>query len=176
MIFSSDTNIWIDFNTLGMLDIPFRSDHAFYMSRDAMDDELLAPQGLNAALRAFGLKPVDIDLDEFYLAENYRSSYPRLSKYDALALAIAKQRSWILLTGDAAMRAAAKQEHIDCKGTLWLLDDFFNTGVINRTQYIKILNDIQEFNGREIRLPKSEIAQRLKDEHVLNDTNGGFKK
>lgn len=125
---------------------------------------MLAPQGLNSTLCALGLKSVDIDLDEFYLAENYQSTYPRLSRYDAIAMAIAKQRSWILLTGDAAMRAAAQREHIDFKGTLWLLDDIVDAGIIDRTQYRQILVDIQKFNGREIRLPKSEITERLKEE------------
>jgi len=168
MIFSSDTNIWIDFDTLGILAIPFKSTHVFHMSRDAIEDELLAPQGLNSTLCALGLKTVDFDLDEFYLAENYQSTYPRLSRYDALAMAIAKQRSWILLTGDAAMRAAAQREHIDFKGTLWLLDDLMDAGIIDRTQYRQILVDIQKFNGREIRLPKSEITQRLMDIETYN--------
>lgn len=162
MIFSSDTNIWIDFVTLGIIEIPFKSAHVFNMSLEAIEDELLAPQGLCSTLCGLGLKTIEFDLDEFYLAETYQITYPRLSRYDALAMAIAKQRSWVLLTGDAAMRAAAQSEHIDFKGTLWLLDNLMGAGIIDHKQYGQILVDIQKFNGREIRLPKSEITQRLK--------------
>lgn len=164
MIFSSDTNIWIDYSTLGILEIPFKSAHIFCMSRDAIQDELLSPPGLNSALCNLGLKIVDFDLEEFYIAEHYQSTYPRLSRYDSLAMAIAKQRSWLLLSGDGALRKAAQIEKIEVKGTLWLLDDLLRNGIVEYTQYQEILRNIQEHNGHSIRLPAAEITARLQDE------------
>ena len=40
---SSDTNIWIDFNTVDSLDVPFmlREDFTYIMSSDTVNDELL---------------------------------------------------------------------------------------------------------------------------------------
>ena len=86
MIFSSDTNIWIDLDTLEIIEIPFLSAHEFYMSQDAITDELLSPPDLTDRLVTLGIKPVIFDLEEFYLAEQYQHRYPKLSKYDALAL------------------------------------------------------------------------------------------
>lgn len=34
---SSDTNVWIDFSTIGFLDCPFRLDWSFYMYEEAVE-------------------------------------------------------------------------------------------------------------------------------------------
>ena len=89
---SSDTNVWLDFAIIRQVEIPFRLPYTFLMSRDAVEDELLSPPGLGEALISCGLVPVDITLEEFILAEQYGNSYKRLSVYDRIALAIAKNR------------------------------------------------------------------------------------
>jgi len=43
---------------------------------------------------------VDLTIEEFELAEEFGPRYPRLSIYDRIALAIAKSREIVLLTGD----------------------------------------------------------------------------
>ena len=46
----------------------------------------------------------DLSDAEMKLAEEYSKKYKRLSVYDTFALAIAKKRSWTLLTGDQPLR------------------------------------------------------------------------
>ena len=109
---SSDTNVWIDFQLIGSLSLPFRLPYTYIMSMDAVEDELLSPQNFKAQLLDNGLKPVEYSYEEFELAEYYGSMYPRLSIYDRLALAIAKKREITLLTGDGALRKAGGADEI----------------------------------------------------------------
>ena len=107
---SSDTNVWIDFRTINKLEIPFRLSYTYIMNKDAVEDELLSPAGLGKELISYGLVPVDISIDEFYLAEEYGRHFRKLSVYDRIALAIAKCRKITLLTGDRALRKTANRK------------------------------------------------------------------
>ena len=95
---SSDTNVWIDFVTIQKTEVPFRLPYTYIMSRDAVDEELLSPPGLGRQLVSYGLIPVEISIEEFFLAEQYGYSYKKLSTHDRVALAIAKNRKITLLT------------------------------------------------------------------------------
>lgn len=65
---SSDTNIWIDFMVTGKLYLPFRLPLTYLMNQDAVDDELLSPQGLRKQLLELGLIPTELTEKEFYYA------------------------------------------------------------------------------------------------------------
>ena len=78
---SSDTNVWIDFVTIQKTEIPFRLPYTYIMSKDAV-------QGLGQELISYGLVPVSITIDEFFLADQYGNVYTKLSIYDRIALAI----------------------------------------------------------------------------------------
>ena len=47
------------------------------MSEDAVEDELLSPPGLGQKLISYGLVPVSITIDEFFLAEHYGDIYKK---------------------------------------------------------------------------------------------------
>lgn len=83
------------------------------MDKDAIEDELLSPTNLKNDLIYFGLKQIEIDINELLLAEEYGKKYRKLSRYDRIALAIAKNRKIILLTGDKRLRNAAKEELVE---------------------------------------------------------------
>lgn len=86
----SDTNIRIDFAVIDRLELPFRLPYVYLMNQVAAEDELLAPPGLGQRLVELGLQKVELTEEEFYLAEEYISRYKKISLYDAVALAIAK--------------------------------------------------------------------------------------
>jgi len=88
-------------------------------------------------------------------------SYPRLSTYDRIALAIAKERKIVLLTGDIALRKAAKSENVNMLGTIGILDQLLDGNYIAEQEYECCLLELQKHNGQVIRLPKSEIYSRL---------------
>ena len=159
---SSDTNVWIDFITIQKTELPFRLPYAYLMSRDAVEDELLSPPGISEELLSYGLIPVDITEDEFSLAEGFGVLYLRLSVYDRVALAIAKCRKIVLLTGDRALRQAAKRENVPILGTIALLDKLLQGHFITSEEYCDCLHDWERLNGGTIRLPKDELLARLR--------------
>ncbi len=158
---SSDTNVWIDFSTIQKTGLPFRLPYTFIMSEDAVADELISPPGLGQELVSYGLVPVELTIEEFFLAEQYGSTYAKLSIFDRIALAIAKSREITLLTGDGALRKAAKQESVPIKGTLGILDDLRNRNLITADELKTCLLSLLENNGGAVRLPKAEILSRL---------------
>ena len=158
---SSDTNVWIDFVTINAIEIPFRLPYTFIMSKDAIEDELISPPGLGQKLIDNGLVPVEITIEEFFLAEEYGYTYRKLSIFDRIALAIAKCRCITLLTGDGALRKAAKQENVMVIGTLGLLDQLWDQKKISADEYETCLRRLLENNGGHVRLPEGEIVDRL---------------
>ena len=158
---SSDTNVWIDFRTINKLEIPFRLSYTYIMNKDAVEDELLSPAGLGKELISYGLVPVDISIDEFYLAEEYGRHFRKLSVYDRIALAIAKCRKITLLTGDRALRKAAKQENVPVTGTLGILDQLWDQRRITEEEYEECLKCLLNNNGYAVRLPQAELCSRL---------------
>ena len=160
---SSDTSVWVDFMAIHCLDYPFRLPYKYIMSEDAIVDELLTPQDFQEQLLALGLEPVDISLEEFELAQQYRKRYIKLSAYDSIALAIAKQRNIILMTGDKQLRDAASNEEVALIGTLGILDELISSHCISRDEYIESLKALEKLNGGIIRLPRAEISTRLQE-------------
>lgn len=158
---SSDTNVWIDFYVIHRIQLPFRLPCTYIMSKDAVEDELLSPPGLGAVLKEYGLLPVEITVEEFFLAQRYGAVYNRLSTYDRIALAIAKERHITLLTGDGALRKAAVREGVPLIGTLGILDQLFSDGMISAEELMDCLEKLKENNGGAVRLPAAEIDRRL---------------
>lgn len=163
---SSDTNVWIDFSIIERENLPFRLPYTYIMNTDAIEDELLSPAGLRGKLLGHGLVAVGMTTEEFELAQGYGGMYPRLSVYDRIALAIAKARGILLLTGDAALRKAALCERIEVKGTLGILDELMKEKLIETMEYEYCLREMIKHNGQEIRLPTNELIMRLQK---LND-------
>ena len=158
---SSDTNVWIDFFVIGRTEIPFHLPYTFIMNCDAIDDELLSPSGLREKLLQCGLVSVELTIEEFGLAEELGPRYPQLTIYDRIALAIAIVRKIVLLTGDSALRKAAKHENVNVLGTIGILDQLFDGSHIDESEYEYCLKELERYNGQEVRLPKSEINSRL---------------
>ena len=78
----------------------------------------------------------------------------------AFALALAKTNSWILLTGDRALRELADSEAVSCHGVLWLLDRMFDHQVIDPTD---LCDGLEPIAGHpRCRLPESEVRKRLR--------------
>ena len=158
---SSDTNIWIDFQAIQRLEMPFRLDYTFLMSKEVLARELRSPVDLPDKLLAAGLQQVEIDENEYWQAIEFRLKYHRLSEADAVALAIAKNRSITLLSGDGALRKAAQAEGVPIRGTIWVFDELLSSELISEEEYVQAMLDLksQQENGR--RLPIRELDMRI---------------
>ena len=172
---SSDTNVWIDFLSIDKLELPFRLPYIYLMNKDAVDNEILVPKDLSPKLLALGLQTTELSEEEFYLASDYSDKYGRLSGYDCIALAIAKVRKITLLTGDKALRNAARLEAVNIIGTIGILDELFESKTINSCEYLECLTKLQDINGTIVRLPAEEIEKRIDDltttKEVLNGSD-----
>ena len=158
---SSDTNVWIDFNTINKLDLPFRLSYTYIMHHDAANDELINPPNLCDDLIRLGLRSVDITIEELYLAQEYRNRHIHLSKYDCIALAIAKERDIPLMTGDALLRKVAEQCGVHVVGTIGILDKLYELKLIDSDEYLECLKSLELFNHSTIRLPDVELRKRI---------------
>ena len=158
---SSDTNVWIDFHEIGAVSLPFRLSCTYLMWAEAVDDEVRSPGGLRGELLAAGLVPVDITAEEFCLADDYGDRYVGLSAYDAVALAIAKSRGIVLMTGDRRLRRAAAEEGVDVTGTIGVLDRLLAEGLADEGEYRACIAALLEANGGVVRLPEDELRERL---------------
>ena len=81
------------------------------------------------------------------------------SQNDLFALALAKQESCPLLTGDRRLRKAAEQEGVELKGTLWLVERMAEEAIIS----VEGAAEAYEGMRREKRwLPWAEVTKQLK--------------
>ena len=156
---SSDTNVWIDFNTIAKLELPFRLPYTYIMFKEALQDELLSPPEMIDELIGLGLQGVDITTEEFYYAIELADAYSKLSTYDRVALAIAKKREIELLTGDGPLRKAAIKEKVNVVGTIGLLDRLYEGKYIRKSEYVRCLKSLLKHSER--RLPEEEINMRI---------------
>jgi len=158
---SSDTNVWLDFATINRLEMPFKLPYTYIMNEDAIESELLYPEGLREHLVKLGLQAVELSEEEFYLAGEYNMKYHRLTIHDSVAMAIAKVRGIILLTGDGPLRRAAEQERVSVIGTIGILDRLYDGEYIKKEEYVDCLKALLKNNGQKVRLPMMELQKRL---------------
>lgn len=158
---SSDTNVWIDFKIINRLNLPFLLPYTYIMYEESVDSELISLLNFRNDLLNLGLKSIDITIDEFLLADQWGNIYPKLSIQDRIALAIAKKRNIILLTGDLALRKAALKENVQIIGTLGILDKLYNNTYITSKEYKYCLAELLKHNGGIVRLPKDELIKRI---------------
>lgn len=61
---SSDTNIWMDFNSIDRTNLPFLLPCTYVMYREALDKEVVTPPGLVKTLTDLGLESVELTTEE----------------------------------------------------------------------------------------------------------------
>lgn len=170
---SSDTNVWLDFELIGHLDMPFKLPYKYLMSNDAVHDELLAPPDLGNRLINLGLVETELSEEEFFLAEEYMNRFCKPSMYDCVALAIAKCRGIVLMTGDGPLRKAAQAENVTVIGTIGVLDKLFANKLINADKYLECLERLKQLNGGKVRLPSKALEERISSINFSVRQTGG---
>lgn len=159
---SSDSNVWIDFEVIDRLDLPFCLPHKYVMCKDAFLQELFPFSDKMAGLCGKGLHLVDLTDTELQLVLSWEQKYRKLSRFDRCALAIALERNCVLLTGDRALRNAAGCEGVSCMGTLGIFGLLFELDILDCGDFLESLRLLQTHNGQEIRLPANEIDDTIK--------------
>ena len=154
----SDTSVLIDLERGSLLETCFRLPFQFAVP-DLLYERELKNHGGDNLLR-LGLRIEELDSTGVAWALRYRHKQPLISLPDSFALALAARNTWTLLTGDGALRGLANEEHIDCHGVLWMLDQMFEVAATSANELHAGLEAISAHP--RCRLPKAEIRKRLR--------------
>ena len=153
----SDTSVLVDLERGSLLEASFRLPFRFSVP-DLLYERELKNWGGEELIR-LGLSVEELDGDGVQRALAYRQQAPALSLPDCFALALAQTRSWVLLSGDSALRQIAVAEAVECHGVLWLLDRLRDAAVVSIRELYDGLTAISKHP--RCRLPRSEIRHRL---------------
>lgn len=127
LLLISDANILIDIEIGGLVAPMFSLEYQFAVPDVLFYEELeeqhnyLLEMGLSARVLDEGMVKRVIVLV---------AKYPRPSRNDLFALALAEKETCPLLTGDKALKLAAENENVEVHGTLWLVSEMVHAGTI----------------------------------------------
>ncbi len=147
----SDANILIDMEAGGVPDLLYR--------------EEIEPG--SPGLEAMGLKVMEVHGEHVRYAEQLNARHnPALpggsgrkpSHHDYLALALARQESCALLTGDSLLRTVARKEHVEVMGSIGLLCAMVDHRLLTVDKAFAALGRMKQ--GRRW-LPWSEAERQL---------------
>lgn len=156
LVLVSDTSVLIDLQRGQLLETALRLPYEFAVPDVLFERELRTWNGLD--LRRH-LVILSLAGEGVALAASFRRADARLSLPDALALALAKIGGYTLLAGDAALRAMAEAERVDCHGVLWILDKLDVHGLAAKDDLLAALTLISQHP--RCRLPRTEVRRRL---------------
>jgi hypothetical protein len=157
MILVSDTSVLIDLERGRFLDVVFSLPYEFAVPDVLYHQEMQGDWG--AHLVGLGLRVEEVSEAGVSNALRYRAQRRFLSVPDSFALALAKERAWLLLTGDGALRDLATGESVECHGVLWLLDRMEEAGIPGLQALYDGLTVLADH--QRCRLPRREITLRL---------------
>lgn len=157
LVLISDANILIDIEVGGLIAPMFSLDYQFVVPDVIFAEEL---EGQHGYLLDMGLEARGLDAQLVARVADMAIQYTRPGRNDLFALVLAAKEGCPLLTGDKDLRAAAKNEHVEVRGTLWLVTEMVRAGKITvhvaRSAYQQM-----RVHGR--RLPWDVAEQMLAD-------------
>lgn len=135
-----------------------------FLITDLLREELLNPPF--DSLAEMGLLVESLTSEEVSEIYVMGGRYPEPSQYDISVLILARSKNTVLITGDEALRSAAADNSVDCRGTCWLIDYLANQGLITYTEaiaaYTVIVNKPRYPPKDECRALLSRWKQRQK--------------
>lgn len=151
----SDANIIIDMEDGGLLTVMFRLPYEFRVPDILYAEEL---EESHAHLLDVGLQLGELGGQSMIYAQTLFTRYTNPSRNDCFSLALARQENCPLLTGDRALRQAAKREAVVVMGTLWLVEQLVTHRLINVSE-ARAAYDRMKRSGS--RLPWEDAERRL---------------
>jgi rRNA-processing protein FCF1 len=150
-----DTSICIDLYYGKLLKAVLQLPHEFVLP-DVIIAELIEPAG--ELLMKLGFTKEGTSGEEAKSIFALRSEYAAPSLNDLFALLLAKSNDCYLITGDNALRNAAKQEGVTTHGLLWLLDAMIERKILTHAESV---NALERIIAEGSWLPKKECEARL---------------
>ena len=154
-ILVSDANIFIDMEVADLTRQMFRLKESF-ATPDVLYHEELAEN--HSELPGLGLRIERLTAAAISDVERMVALHQQNSVNDLMALALAKERQWPLLSGDRRLREAAVIERVEIFGTLWLVEKLVETKTISLSHAATGFESMRH-GGR--RLPWTEVDALL---------------
>lgn len=157
----TDTNIFIDLYSIGMLDVFFELPIVVH-TVDFVLNEINNPQQKEAVSKFVDLGKLNVHsfdsevLERVMLLRNIAGG--NVSFVDCSVWYLAKENNYVLLTGDGQLRAKAIQSNVVVKGIIYVFDSLLESGLINKQEAIDKIHELQKTN---VRLPKNIINERI---------------
>jgi rRNA-processing protein FCF1 len=160
-----DANVFIDLEAISLFDLWFQLGY-ITMTTTFIIDELerggheLCLQYVHANMihvRNYGDNDLGM-IDDLYQDIAQQGA----SVADASVLYLAEQEGAILLTGDKALRTAAKNRKVSYHGTYWIMNELVKHSLLTPTLAIEKLEYLLNLTGEKRRfLPRKEAAELL---------------
>lgn len=135
----SDSNILIDLIVVDQIDNMFNLPYIFSVPDILFDQELKEE---HSDLLERGLNVMKLSMETVAYAFELTDKYTKPGRNDLFALALAKQESCPLLTGDLDLRNAAESEAVVLYGTIWVIDHLVRHSLLSvdeaRNIYLKM--------------------------------------
>jgi predicted nucleic acid-binding protein len=156
LLLISDANILIDIEIGGLVAPMFSLDYQFAVPDVLYYEELEVRHSylLEMGLEARNLNEVMVA----HVAE-LAVLYPRPGRNDLFALVLAASEECPLLTGDKDLKAAAENENVEARGTLWLVHEMVRTGKIT-VQVARGAYQRMRAHGRRLPWELAELGLR----------------
>lgn len=153
----SDANILIDMDVGGLLETMFELEFDFAVPDVLFEEEL---KTRHPELPGLGLGIMELTGQTIEYAMELVVMYgrTRTSRNDLLALALARQETCPLLTGDADLRLACDEQGIAVHGTIWLMEQLLNAGLIDATAAAEAYAAMRRDGSR---LPWADVDEQL---------------
>ena len=152
----SDANILIDIKVAGLINEMFQLQYEYAVPGLLFEQEL---KQNHADLISKGLKLLDLETSSIGQLEELGNQYKGISRFDLMALILAKREQVPLLTGDRKLRQVCLIEEIEVRGTLWLMEQMFTEKFISVRQAEVAYQRMQDDGSR---LPWDEVEKQLR--------------
>jgi len=153
---SVDANYIFDLDAGGLLDRPSRLGYTFLMTNFIAHEIKTVPM---ERLRRCGLEIVDLEPGQVSEIYELLRIHQGLSYRGISAFILARDTCSVLVTGDGRLRTMAKENGVECHGTLWILDALVDGGILKGAHAADAVRTMQA-NSRW--LPKRECEARVK--------------
>jgi len=151
----SDANVLIDIEEGELVPVLFRLPHRIATPDILFFDEL---ESHHRDLPEAGLELLPMSGDLIDEAGRQAAAYSAPSRYDMLALVLAREQGCVLLTGDNPLRKLASEQGVEVHGTLWLVEQMVGEQLLSQDEARAAY---ERMRSRGSRLPWERALRRL---------------
>jgi len=162
-----DANVFIDLESMGILDLWFQLGHETITSSYVVM-ELEEGKHLNAlaCIRAGQVREEEITPEE--MEDRFQTLWSELEESglsitDVSVLYLAMREDAMVISGDRRLRVEAGVRSVEIHGTLWILDQLVEAGILVASVAADRLEALISLTGSERRfLPLTECGERIR--------------